>query len=84
MKNQALVLALGSLFFGQAYTSEPFAGQTLEQIQPEGETFATEMMQYRVIHYPTYVRTQLEAKDVTKKSLIEINSKCIGCNSSFH
>lgn len=75
MKNQALVLALGSLFFGQAYTSEPFAGQTLEQIQPEGETFATEMMQYRVIHYPTYVRTQLEAKDVTKKSLIEINSQ---------
>lgn len=75
MKNQALVFALGTLFFGQAYTSEPFAGQILGQILQGNETLSTEMMQYRVTHYPTYVRTQLGAKDVINKSLIEINSQ---------
>lgn len=73
MKNQALIFALGTLFFGHVYSSEPLAGQALGELPQENGIFASELQQYRVAHYPTYVKTPLKQRNVIKKSLVEIN-----------
>lgn len=75
MKNQALIFAVETLFFGHVYSSEPLTEQGLGQIPQENNTFASEIAQYRVAHYPTYVKTPLKQRNVTKKSLVTINSQ---------
>lgn len=75
MKNQALIFALGTLFFGHVYSSDPLAAQGLGKIPQENGIFASELQRYKVAHYPTYVKTPLKQRNVIKKSLVEINSE---------
>lgn len=75
MKNQALIFALGTVVFGHVYSSEPLAEQALGEVPQENGTFASELQQYRVTHCPTYVKTALKQRNVTKKSLVEVNSR---------
>lgn len=75
MKNQALIFALGTLFFGHVYSSDPLAEQGLGKIPQENGIFASELQRYKVAHYPTYVKTPLKQRNVIKKSLVEINSE---------